>query len=115
MQAEPEAFGSVSEAERIQKIRRFKLPSFNSKTSFLLSSLSERAPVKRFRKTLAAIDKEIQETQRQLIAAKARYDRLAAQLTGLNRQRKQREAEVLAEALAKSGKTLEDVLTYLRR
>ena len=26
------------------------------------------------RKTLAAIDKEIQETQRQLIAAKARYD-----------------------------------------
>lgn len=63
------------------------------------------------RKTLAAIDKEIQETQRQLIAAKARYDRLAAQLTGL----KQREAEVLAEALAKSGKTLEDVLTYLRR
>ena len=35
------------------------------------------------RKTLAAIDKEIQETQRQLIAAKARYDRLAAQLTGL--------------------------------
>lgn len=64
------------------------------------------------RKTLAAIDKEIQETQRQLIAAKARYDRLAAQLTGLN---KQREAEVLAEALAKSGKTLEDVLTYPRR
>ena len=63
------------------------------------------------RKTLAAIDKEIQETQRQLIAAKARYDRLAAQLTGL----KQREAEVLAEALAKSGKTLEDVLTYLHR
>lgn len=50
MQAEPEAFGSVSEAERIQKIRRFKLPSFNSKTSFLLSSLSERAPVKRFQK-----------------------------------------------------------------
>ena len=40
---------------------------------------------------------------------------MAAQLTGLNRQRKQREAEVLAEALAKSGKTLEDVLTYLRR
>ena len=67
------------------------------------------------RKTLAAIDKEIQETQRQLIAAKVRYDRLAAQLTGLNRQRKQREAKVLAEALAKSGKTLEDVLTYLRR
>ena len=67
------------------------------------------------RKTLAAIDKEIQETQRQLIAAKARYDRLADQLTGLNKQRKQREAEVLAEALAKSGKTLEDVLTYLRR
>lgn len=59
------------------------------------------------RKTLVTIDKEIQETQRQLIAAKARYDRLAAQLTGLNRQRKQREAEMLAEALAKSGKTLE--------
>ena len=51
VQAEPEAFGSVSEAERIQKIRRIKLPSFNSKTSFLLSSLSERAPVKRFPKS----------------------------------------------------------------
>ena len=55
MQAEPEAFGSVSEAERIQKIRRFKLPSFNSKTSFLLSSLSERAPVKRFLEYLSEI------------------------------------------------------------
>ncbi len=56
------------------------------------------------RKTLAAIDKEIQETQRQLIAAKARYDRLAAQLTGLNRQRKRRERrrECWQEALAKA-------------
>ena len=67
------------------------------------------------RKTLAALDKEIEAAQRQLIAAKARYDRVAARLIELDRARKQREAEVLAEALAKSGKTLEDVLTFLRR
>ena len=67
------------------------------------------------RKTLAAIDKEIEATQQQLIAAKARYDRVATWLIELNRARKQREAVVLTEALAKSGKTLEDVLTFLRR
>ena len=76
MQAEPEAFGSVSEAERIQKIRRFKLPSFNSKTSYLLSSLSERAPVKRFLNTMIETNTRPADLARKLGVSRQEVSRL---------------------------------------
>lgn len=66
------------------------------------------------RKTMESIDKQIEETQHQLKAIKARYDRVAAQLQALNEEKIQRQAEVLVAALARSGKSLNDVLTFLR-
>lgn len=53
--------------------------------------------------------------QADLIRAKARMDRLTAELRGLELERRQRQADVILAALSKSGKTLDDVLTFLGR
>ena len=66
-------------------------------------------------KTVDAIDRQIQQVQADLIRVKARMDRLTAELRGLELERRKRQADVLLAALAKSGKTLDDVLTFLGR
>ena len=66
-------------------------------------------------KTVTAIDRQIEQVQADLIRAKARMDRLPAELRGLELERRQRRADVLLAALSKSGKTLDDVLTFLGR
>lgn len=66
------------------------------------------------RKSLASIDRKIEETQNRLIAIQARYEKVAKKLQALQSERKLKQAELIADALAKSGKNLEDVLTFLR-
>ena len=53
--------------------------------------------------------------QADLIRVKARMDRLTAELRGLELERRKRQADVFLAALSKSGKTLDDVLTFLGR
>ena len=67
------------------------------------------------RKTIASVDRQIEQTKQQLKATKARYDQLAAQLQALEKERTVIQAEVLVAAMAQSGKTLDEVLTFLRR
>lgn len=67
------------------------------------------------RRSTASIEREIAETKNQLKKVKARYDSLAEHLQNLDRQLELRRAEVLMAALSKSGKTMDDVLTFLRR
>ena len=66
-------------------------------------------------KTVDAIDRQIQQVQADLIRVKARMDRLTAELRGLELERRKRQADVFLVALAKSGKTLDDVFTFLGR
>ena len=66
-------------------------------------------------KTVTAIDRQIEQVQADLIRAKARMDRLTAKLRELELERQQRQADVILAALSKSGKTLDDVLTFLGR
>lgn len=66
------------------------------------------------RKSLATIDRKIEETLNRLIAIQARYERVAKKLQALQSERKLKQAELIVDALAKSGKNLEDVLTFFR-
>ena len=66
-------------------------------------------------KTVDAIDRQIEQVQADLIRAKARMDRLTSKLRELELERRQRQADVILAALSKSGKTLDDVLTFLGR
>ena len=66
-------------------------------------------------KTVDAIDRQIQQVQADLIRVKARMDRLTAELHELELERRKRQADVFLAARAKSGKTLDDVLTFLGR
>lgn len=65
------------------------------------------------RKSIESINKQIQETKRQMIRVKARYDKLSEQLLVLNREKEKRQAEIIIDALSKSGKNLSDVLIFL--
>lgn len=50
-----------------------------------------------------------------LFKTKARLDKLTAELRGLEREKKFRQADAILQALSKSGKSLDDVLTFLGR
>lgn len=66
-------------------------------------------------KSIAVVDRKIAKVQSDLVKAKAKYDRLTAELRALERERKQCQADALMDALSKSGKTLDDVLIFLGR
>lgn len=67
------------------------------------------------RKTLASLEKQIALTQNQMLKAKARYEKLGEKLLVLNKEKTLRQAEVIADAMARSGKTMEEVMTFLSR
>lgn len=66
------------------------------------------------RQSLPALEKKIKETEKKLATAKQRYDRLGQQLSELNRQRNLLQAEMIVEALNKSGKTMRELMTFLK-
>ena len=65
-------------------------------------------------KSITSIDNRIKKVQEDLFKTKARLDKLTAELRGLEREKKFRQAAIL-QALSKSGKSLDDVLTFLGR
>ena len=50
-----------------------------------------------------------------MLKAKARYEKLGEKLLVLNKEKTLRQAEVIADAMARSGKTMEEVMTFLSR
>lgn len=50
-----------------------------------------------------------------MLAAKARYDKLAEQLLEPQKEKERAQGALVVDALARSEKTLEEVLTFLRR
>ena len=63
-------------------------------------------------KSITSIDNRIKKVQEDLFKTKARLDKLTAELRGLEREKKFRQADAILQALSKSGKSLDDVLTF---
>lgn len=63
-------------------------------------------------KSITSIDNRIKKVQEDLFKTKARLDKLTAELRGLEREKKLRQADAILQALSKSGKSLDDVLTF---
>ena len=66
------------------------------------------------RQSLPVLEKKIQETEKKLATAKLRYERIGKQLSELHQQRQMLQAEMIVEALNKSGKTMRELMTFLK-
>ncbi|MFA6906794.1 MAG: hypothetical protein WCQ62_11235 [Sphaerochaeta sp.] len=65
-------------------------------------------------KTMASIDAKIVKAQTTVEKTKARYDVAIAELETLYAEKKDLQAKELATAIEKSGKSYEDVLTFVK-
>lgn len=63
-------------------------------------------------KTISSIDAEIASAQEELQKIQARYDKVAAKLEKLQEQKRSYEAKQIIDAYMKSGKSLDEVLTF---
>lgn len=66
------------------------------------------------RQSLPVLEKKIKETEKKLATAKLRYERIGKQLSELHQQRQMLQAEMIVEALNKSGKTMRELMTFLK-
>ena len=64
-------------------------------------------------KTLAVLERRIEETQACLMRAKARYDRLTQELQALHIEHDRVRAETIHRAFKKSGKSMDELMTFL--
>lgn len=64
-------------------------------------------------KSISTIEAEISKTEKDLARAQARYDSLAAHLLELQQKKKDYEAKQVMDAFHKSGKSLDELLTFL--
>jgi hypothetical protein len=65
-------------------------------------------------KTMASIDAKIAKAQAAIEKAKTRYDSAIAELESLYVEKNNLQAKELAAAIDKSGKSYEDVLTFIK-
>lgn len=64
-------------------------------------------------RSVSSIDTEIAKTQEELAKIQARYDKVAAKLEQLQEQKRSCEAKQIIDAYIKSGKSLDEVMTFL--
>ena len=64
-------------------------------------------------KSISSIEAEITKAEAELAKAQEKYDSLAARLQELNQLKKDYEARQVMEAFRKSGKTLQELMTFL--
>lgn len=64
-------------------------------------------------KSISSIEKEISKVEAELEKVQERYDSLAAQLLELQNQKKEYEAKIVMDAFRKSGKSMEELMTFL--
>lgn len=65
------------------------------------------------KKSIASIEKEIEETRTRLSAVSKKYDSLTEQLKQLQKAKREYEENKIIEAYRKSGRSLDEVLIFL--
>lgn len=65
------------------------------------------------KKSTESIDSEIAKTKADMSKLQDRYDKLAEKLKTLQKEKRQQEADAIMDAYLKSGKSLEEVMTFL--
>ena len=64
-------------------------------------------------KSISAIETEIAKAEAELARAQKKCDAIAAKLLALQKQKQEYEARQVMEAFKKSGKSLQELLTFL--
>ena len=65
------------------------------------------------KKSTEAIDSEIAKIKSDMSKLQDRYDKLAEKLKALQEEKRQHEADAIIDAYFKSGKSLDEVMTFL--
>lgn len=65
-------------------------------------------------KSMTSIDAEIVKVQEQLERLQARYDKTAEKLEQLQEQKKKLQADQIMEAYLASGKSFDELMTFLK-
>ena len=66
------------------------------------------------KKSTETIETEITKVKAAMSKLQDRYDKLADQLKELEEQKRRAEADVIMDAYLKSGKSLDEILTFLK-
>lgn len=66
------------------------------------------------KKSTEALDAEIAKTKSDMAKLQDKYDRLAGKLKELQEQRQRIEADTIVEAYLKSGKSFDELMTFLQ-
>lgn len=66
------------------------------------------------KKSAQSIDAEIQKVQADMTKLQERYDKLAEKLKQLQEEKRKQEADMIMNAYLKSGKSLNELLTFLQ-
>ena len=64
-------------------------------------------------RSISSIETEIAKVEANLIKVQAKYDSLAARLLELQQLKKEYEAKQIMDAFHKSGKSLQELMTFL--
>ena len=64
-------------------------------------------------RSISSIEAEIAKIEAELVKVQAKYDSLAARLLELQQQKKDYEAKRIMDAFHKSGKSLQELMTFL--
>jgi uncharacterized protein (DUF3084 family) len=66
------------------------------------------------KKSADTLDAEIAKVKSDMSRLQDRYDRLAEKLKELQEQKRRIEADAIMDAYLKSGKTLDEIMTFLK-
>ena len=66
------------------------------------------------KKSADTLDAEIAKVKSDMPRLQDRYDRLAEKLKDLQEQKRRIEADAIMDAYLKSGKTLDEIMTFLK-
>ena len=66
------------------------------------------------KKSADTLDAEIAKVKSDMSSLRDRYDRLAEKLKDLQEQKRRIEADAIMDAYLKSGKTLDEIMTFLK-
>ena len=66
------------------------------------------------KKSTETIETEITKVKAAMFKLQDRYDKLADQLKDLEEQKRRAEADVIMDAYLKSGKSLDEIMTFLK-
>ena len=66
------------------------------------------------KRSIQSIDAEISKVEGELTDLQARYDKLAARLEDLQEQKREQQAKIVMDACQKSGKSFDELMTFLQ-